>query len=160
MAAQPGPSPPPSPAFSGRLKSPSLPIRSSRGEPWLAIKHNDDQSPFPLYRSTDGGKTFGKITSVEACNYVAFGRGNSPDAPFIYIYGRPAGETVEAVYKSEDMGATWTRISDPQQQAFGSISVLEADMRTRDLVYVGTGGRGIFYGAGPGAAIPAPEFPR
>ena len=31
-------------------------------------------------------------------------------------------------------------------------------MRTRDLVYVGTGGRGIFYGTGPGAAVPAPAF--
>jgi xyloglucan-specific exo-beta-1,4-glucanase len=128
------------------------------GELWLAHKHNDNQSPFPLYRSTDGGKKFNAVPGIDACNFVAFGKGNSPDTPFVYIHGRTSGAAEEAVYKSEDMGATWKKISDPSQQAFGSINALEGDMRTKDLVYAGTGGRGIFYGYGPGSSIPAPSL--
>jgi hypothetical protein len=36
---------------------------------------------------------------------------------------------------------------------FGEINSLDGDMRTRDLVYVGNGGRGIFYGFGPASGI-------
>lgn len=133
------------------------PVKS--GELWLIHKHNDNQpSPFPLYRSTDGGRTFVQVPGVAAANFLAFGKGKSADTPFLYLHGTPAGETQEAVYKSEDLAATWTRISDPAQQAFGSIGSLEADLRVQDLVYVGTGGRGIFYGYGPGAQIAGPSF--
>jgi hypothetical protein len=39
---------------------------------------------------------------------------------------------------------------------FGEISALEGDMRTQDLVYVANGGRGMFYGYGPGSGIVRP----
>jgi len=114
--------------------------------------------PFPSYRSTDFGKTFAALPGVDACNFIAFGKGNSADTPFLYIHGQPTGFTDEAIYKSEDMGATWTQISDPTKQALGSITALEGDMRRQDLVYAGTGGRGIFYGYGPGAGFSVPFF--
>jgi len=135
------------------------PNPAKAGDLWIAHKHNSNQpSPFPLNHSTDFGKTFTPVPGVAACNFIAFGKGNSADAPFLYIHGQPTGFTDEAIYKSEDMGATWTQISDPAQQAFGSITALEGDMRTQDLVYVGTGGRGILYGYGPGAGFSAPSL--
>ena len=142
--------------FTVKVNLVANPVKS--GELWIAHRHNDNQPPFPLYRSTDGGKTFNVVPGVDSCNFVAFGKGNTADAPFLYIHGRPSGAADEAVYKSEDMGATWTRISDPAQQAFGSITALEGDMRAKDLVYVGTGGRGIFCGYGAGSPIAAPSF--
>lgn len=135
-----------------------IPNPAKAGELWIALKHNSDQSPFPLYRSTDFGKTFAAVPGVTDANFVAFGKGNAADTPFIYMQGKPVGGPEEGVYKSEDLGATWTEIGDPAQQAFGSMMSLEGDMRTKDLVYVGTGGRGIFYGYGPGAGIAQPSF--
>jgi xyloglucan-specific exo-beta-1,4-glucanase len=135
------------------------PNPAKAGDLWIAHKPNSNQpSTFPCYHSSDFGKTFAAVPGVVACNFIAFGKGSSADTPFLYIHGQPSGATEEAVYKSEDMGATWTQISDPAQQAFGSITALEGDMRTEDLVYVGTGGRGILYGYGPGAAFSIPSF--
>ena len=51
------------------------------------------------------------------------------------------------------MGANWTQMSDPAIMQFGEINALEGDMRTQDLVYVGTSGRGILYGFGPASGI-------
>lgn len=136
-----------------------VPNPAKAGDLWIAHKPNSNQpSPFPLYHSTDFGKTFAAVPSVAACNFVAFGKGNSAGTPFLYIHGQPTGFTDEAIYKSEDMGATWTQISDPTEQAFGSITALEGDMRTQDLVYAGTGGRGILYGYGSGAGFSVPSF--
>ncbi len=135
------------------------PNPAKAGDLWIAHKPNANQpTPFPLYRSTDFGKTFATVPGVVACNFVAFGKGNSADTPFLYIHGQPAGFTDQAIYKSEDLGATWTRIGDPAEQDFGSITALEGDMRTKDLVYAGTGGRGILYGYGAGAGFAAPSF--
>jgi len=136
-----------------------MPNPAKAGDLWIAHKHNANQPlPFPLYRSTDFGKTFAAVPGVAACNFVAFGKGNSADSPFLYIHGQPTGFTNEAIYKSQDLGATWTQISDPTEQAFGSITALEGDMRTQDLVYAGTGGRGILYGYGPGAGFSVPSL--
>ena len=136
-----------------------VPNPTKAGDLWIAHKHNGNQpSPFPLYHSTDFGKTFAAVPAVTACNFVAFGKGNSPDTPFLYIHGQPAGFPDEAIFKSEDMGETWTQISDPTEQDFGSITALEGDMRTQDLVYAGTGGRGILYGYGAGAGFIVPSF--
>ncbi len=98
-----------------------IPNPAKAGELWIALKHNSDQSPFPLYRSTDFGKTFAAVPGVTDANFVAFGKGNAADTPFIYMQGKPVGGPEEGVYKSEDLGATWTEIGDPAQQAFGSM---------------------------------------
>jgi hypothetical protein len=73
--------------------------------------------------------------------------------PFLYVHGRTPGATADAIYQSQDMGATWIQISDPTRMQFGEINSLEGDMRTQDLVYVGNGGRGIFYGYSPASGI-------
>jgi len=56
-------------------------------------------------------------------------------------------------YRSLDLSASWTEISDPALMQFGEISELEGDMRVADLVYVSSGGRGIMYGFGPASGI-------
>src|ERR1035441_9834061 len=112
---------------------------------------------FPLFHSADGGKTFSAVASVDGANFAAFGKGTDV-APSLYLHGRAGGATTDAIYRSLDLGTSWTRVSDPTQQQFGNISALEADMRQADLVYAGTGGRGIFYGVGPGTDPSAPSL--
>jgi photosystem II stability/assembly factor-like uncharacterized protein len=108
---------------------------------------------YPLMHSTDGGKTFAPISTLASANYLAFGKGATAAAPFLYVHARVPGAAADAIYKSEDAGATWIEISDPARMQFGEINSLEGDMRTQDLVYVGNGGRGVFYGYGPASGI-------
>jgi xyloglucan-specific exo-beta-1,4-glucanase len=148
------------PAIAYTVKTNVVVNPAAGGDIWIAVPRNGNQPKlFPLLRSVDGGRTFGRVSGVDGANFVAFGKGKSAGVPFVYIHGRAGGAAADAIYKSEDLGATWIRISDPSQQQFGNISALEGDMRTRDLVYVATGGRGILYGFGAGAGIAQPSFP-
>ena len=93
------------------------------------------------------------MTTLMSARFVAFGRGANASTPAIYVEGQANGDTQDAIYESNDSGATWTRISDPSTMQFGEITSLEGDMRTRDLVYVGLGGRGILFGYGKNSGI-------
>ncbi len=124
------------------------------GDLWMAFAPNSNQPwTYPLLHSTDGGKSFNVVGTIASANYVAFGKGLTSATPAIYFHGQVPGATADAIYESLDTGATWTQISDPVRMQFGEINSLEGDMRTRDLVYVGNGGRGIFYGFGPASGI-------
>ena len=130
-----------------------VPNPAKAGDVWMSFAPNSNQTwTYQLLHSTDGGKTFAPVGTLASANYVAFGKGATA-APFLYVHGRLPGATADAIYKSEDSGATWIEISDPARMQFGEINSLEGDMRTQDLVYVGSGGRGIFYGYGPASGI-------
>jgi len=124
------------------------------GDIWMSFMPDTNQTwTYPLMHSTDGGKTFTAISTLASANYVAFGKGTVAGTPYLYVHGRAPGATADAIYKSEDLGNTWTQISDPTTMQFGEINSLEGDMRTADLVYVGNGGRGIMYGYGPASGL-------
>jgi hypothetical protein len=124
------------------------------GDVWMSFAPDSNQTwTYPLLHSIDGGKTFSSVSTLASANFAAFGKGATAATPSLYVHGRVPGATADAIYKSQDMGATWTAISDPARMQFGEISALEGDMRTQDLVYVGNGGRGILYGFGPASGI-------
>jgi hypothetical protein len=131
-----------------------VPNPVTAGDIWMTFAPDPNQPwTYQLMHSTDGGKTFSAITTLTSANYVAFGKGATATTPYLYVHGQAPGATGDAIYKSTDMGATWTAISDPTRMQFGEIYSLEGDMRTQDLVYVGNGGRGIIYGYGPASGI-------
>ena len=135
----------------------SNPVKA--GDVWMTFAPNSNQPwTYQLLHSSDGGKTFSAINTLASANYVAFGKGATANAPSIYVHGRTLGATADAIYASPDMGATWTQISDPTRMQFGEINSLEGDMRTQDLVYVGNGGRGVFYGYGQASGITHPSL--
>ncbi|WP_427162011.1 exo-alpha-sialidase [Aliinostoc sp. HNIBRCY26] len=119
------------------------------GDVWMSFARNPEEaSGNKLYRSTDGGKTFATIPSVDSCEYITFGKGSSDTNPYIYIFGRVGGATKDTMYKSENMGQNWIQISDPNVLQFPGITHMEGDMRATNLVYVSISGRGIFFGEG------------
>jgi hypothetical protein len=61
----------------------------------------------------------------------------------VYLAGAMNGDW--GLYRSDDAGATWRRIDDPQHQ-FGYINCLAGDPRQPGRVYLGTSGRGIIHG--------------
>jgi hypothetical protein len=114
---------------------------AAEGDLWLA-------TPSGLLHSADSGATFAQIAGPTAAYDVAFGKSASnAQYPTIFAYGKVAG--ADGVYRSIDMGTTWTAVTDAEHQ-FGYINVIAADPNVFGRVYLGTSGRGIIY------ADPAP----
>ena len=120
---------------------------TKQGDVWMSFARNyEDVEGNKLYRSTDGGKTFNAIPSVDTCEFVTFGKGNSDKNPYIYIFGRVGGAKQDTMYVSKNMARSWKQISNPKVQQFPGITWLEGDMRSRNLVYAAVSGRGIMVG--------------
>lgn len=111
-----------------------------KGEVWAALDGRG------LHRSTDGGQSFSKIDNVEWAYLFTFGKPKSSNnPPAIYVYGRVSGQG-EGIFQSLDRGRTWTRISDRDRPIGRIPNTMEASLQEYGLVFVGTNGRGIYYG--------------
>jgi hypothetical protein len=97
-----------------------------------------------LYHSQDSAMTFVQVPQVNSAAAVGFGiAAPGQSYPAVYLAGSVG--SVWGTYRSDDAGATWQRIDDPQHQ-FGWINCVTGDPRVFGRVYLGTGGRGILYG--------------
>jgi photosystem II stability/assembly factor-like uncharacterized protein len=111
---------------------------ASEGELWLASRSQG------LFRSVDAGRTFTKLEKVREANSLGFGKAAPGQKhPALFLAGR-IGDT-KAIFRSDDIGASWVRISDERHQ-FGWINHVTGDPRIYGRVYFATGGRGIIYG--------------
>ena len=107
-----------------------------------------------LARSTDSGSSFSILATVQQATYVSFGRAAAgQNYPEVFIIGKVGGVT--GIFRSDDQGASWTRINDDQNQ-FGLswVHCFCADPRVYGRVYFGTEGRGIIYGEPASLAPP------
>ncbi|KAF5317019.1 hypothetical protein D9611_004002 [Ephemerocybe angulata] len=108
-----------------------------------------------LFHSTDSGATFNGISGITQAWGVALGASAASNGyPAIYVAANFGGV---GYYKSDDQGANWAQINDASH-GFGSAgaNVLAADSRVYGRVYIGTNGRGIFYGEVDGPSSPTP----
>lgn len=99
-----------------------------------------------LYRSSDGGNSFSKLPNVERAHLFSFGKppaGNK--IPALYLYGRVQGQG-DGIFRSLDLGQTWVDISSPTNPIGGEPNFMEGSWQEFGLVFLGTNGRGIFYG--------------
>ncbi|HZF90668.1 carbohydrate-binding protein [Streptomyces sp.] len=121
----------------GRLKA----VPGRAGDLWIAGGGKG------LLHSTDGGRTFTRLTSVTSASAVGFGKA-APRASYqtLYLIGTVKGVT--GVFRSTDKGVTWTRVNDKAHQwgAIGGQGVITGDPDTYGRVYIGTNGRGLQYG--------------
>ncbi|MFE7928887.1 WD40/YVTN/BNR-like repeat-containing protein [Streptomyces sp. NPDC057456] len=109
------------------------------GDLWLSTKWNG------LYRSTDGGAGFTKLTSCWASYTLAFGKA-ADGAAYPAVYQVGSTEAITAVYRSDDGARTWARINDDRHQWGWIGATIAADPRIHGRVYIATNGRGIQYG--------------
>jgi hypothetical protein len=110
------------------------------GDLWLAADNG-------LYRSANGGTNFVRLAGVESASRLGFGMNTAGQSdPAVYMIGRIQG--VLSVYRSLDGGISWARLTDSQQK-FPTAQAICGDPRAFGRVYVGTNGRGIFYGDSP-----------
>lgn len=121
-----------------RFARPALrPVPGRAGEFWLTLENR-------AYHFTQLGRTRVEVKDVDGAASVGFGRPAEEDGyPAVYLAGQVRGEP--GLFRSDDAGATWTRISDPDHQ-FGGAGLVTGDPQVFGRVYFATGGRGIFYG--------------
>ncbi|WP_418959943.1 RICIN domain-containing protein [Streptomyces tritici] len=100
-----------------------------------------------LLHSTDGGRTFTRLTTVTSASALGFGKA-APGASYQALYLIGTVEGVTGVFRSTDKGATWLRVNDDAHQwgAIGGVGVVTGDPDTFGRVYIGTNGRGLLYG--------------
>ncbi|MFK4084858.1 RICIN domain-containing protein [Kribbella sp. NPDC020789] len=100
-----------------------------------------------LLHSTDGGRTFTTLTSVQSASALGFGKA-APGANYQALYLIGTVNNVTGVFRSTDIGATWVRINDDAHQwgSIGGVGVVTGDPDTYGRVYIGTNGRGLQYG--------------
>ncbi len=105
-------------------------------KPWTIISGSSEGG---LYKSTDGGDTWTKVTSGLPSGLI--GKGNiavtaaKPNRLYALIEAKPGG----GVYRSDDAGASWTRVDSTgaiMQRPF-YYTVLVADPTNADVVYGG-----------------------
>jgi hypothetical protein len=107
------------------------------GDLWLAAYDG-------LFHSPGAGKDFARIPDVEQIHGFGFGKA-APRAKLaaLYLVGTVQGQ--RGFFRSTDAGASWLRINDDQHQ-WGLVLHISGDAKKFGRVYVGTHGRGTFYG--------------
>jgi photosystem II stability/assembly factor-like uncharacterized protein len=107
----------------------------------------------PLYkgglaRTKDGGESLEKISAVQECGAVGFGKA-APESKFptIFIWGTVNG--IVGIHRSTDEGKTWIRVNDDAHEYGGPANgqFVSGDMNTFGRVYMSTAGRGIVMGS-------------
>ncbi|KAG9017606.1 hypothetical protein FRB90_000557 [Tulasnella sp. 427] len=99
-----------------------------------------------LFHTTNSGSSFTTITGFGATWAISTGAPKTTGGyPSVFVIG--TYNSVVGVYRSDDQGSTWTRLDDAAHRfGSGSANVISGDQRIWGRVYVGTNGRGIFYG--------------
>jgi photosystem II stability/assembly factor-like uncharacterized protein len=98
-----------------------------------------------LFHSTDGGAHFQKLESVASAKHLGFGKSAAGrDNPALYLAGTVG--SVTAIYRSDDGGQSWLRLTDDQHQFGWLPDAIAGDARVYGRVYLGTNGRGVIYG--------------
>ncbi|KAF9457081.1 Oligoxyloglucan reducing end-specific cellobiohydrolase [Collybia nuda] len=106
-----------------------------------------------LFHSTNSGTSFATVPGVSQAWAIALGApAKTGGYPALF-----AAANIDGIgyFRSDDAGVNWVKINDAAH-GFGSVSstVLTADPRIYGRVYIGTNGRGIFYGDASGSAPP------
>ncbi len=104
---------------------------SRAGELWL-------QAGSALFHSTNGGKSFARASGTLTVELFGLGKGA------IFAVGTLG--TKRGIWRSNGNGRSWIRIDDDAHRWGGRYRVISGDPQVPGRVYVGTDGRGIFYG--------------
>ncbi|WP_051382871.1 hypothetical protein [Gloeobacter kilaueensis] len=111
-----------------------------QGEVWLSL---DGEG---LYHSIDAAHSFQPIASVQQAHLFALGKpAPGSTVPALYLYGSVVG-LGSGIFQSLDAGQSWTSIGNFALPIGDAPNTMEASWQRFGLVFVGTNGRGIYYG--------------
>ncbi|MFI9643231.1 xyloglucanase [Micromonospora sp. NPDC051925] len=122
-----------------RLKA----VPGHQGEIWVA--GGATWTSYGLWRSTDSGATFHRVSSVETADNIGFGKAAPGRTyPALYVAAQVRGQ--RGVFRSDDAGRSWVRINDDRHQYGGLPETLTGDPDVYGRVYLSGYGRGIIHG--------------
>lgn len=101
------------------------------GELWL-------QAGLRLFHSVDGGASFAPASGALSVELFGLGKGA--------VFAIGTLDQVRGIWRSNDLGRSWARIDDDRHRWGGRYRVISGDPGIAGRVYVGTDGRGLFYG--------------
>ncbi|KAF3163017.1 hypothetical protein TWF751_010461 [Orbilia oligospora] len=109
------------------------------GDVWIATDTG-------IWHSIDSGNTISRVGPATDAYHVQLGKSATSNG-YPAIFAAATIQGWAGHYRSDDGGYTWTLISD-DSNGFGTPgnNIYTADPRTYGRVYIGTNGRGIFYG--------------
>ena len=112
------------------------------GDLWIASRKG-------IFHSQNNGADFVRVSGIESARRIGFGKAApNHESPAVYVNGTK--DNAYGFYRSDDEGATWTRINDDAHQ-FGGINAITGDGRVYGRVYVASQNRGILRGDLPDA---------
>lgn len=106
-----------------------------------------------IFFSTNGGLNFTRVANVVAPSQFSLGKA-APNKSFPAMYVIATIRGVLGFYRSDDSARTWVSITDSLNNQFRGARVIAADLNVYSRVFLGTGGRGIFYGELQGTIPP------
>ncbi|HSH96139.1 MAG TPA: LamG-like jellyroll fold domain-containing protein, partial [Roseimicrobium sp.] len=113
------------------------PVFGQAGHIWLAGRLDG------LWHSTDSGSTWTKLPNVAEVSNVGFGKAAPGQSyPAIYIGGRIG--SVYGIYRSDNGGANWARMTDSTHQ-YGWCNGITGDRNIYGRCYATTGFGGVIY---------------
>jgi len=125
------------------LKTRLISIPGFPGHLWININEQ-------LWHSINGGGTWINYSSQHSVNDVyalSFGKGFTATYPALYIYGTVQGSSTRHMYRSDDAGLTWIRVTDHgEKEVWGDIKMIAGDRNVAGRVYATVSGQGVVYG--------------
>ncbi|WP_221269009.1 hypothetical protein HDF18_07715 [Mucilaginibacter sp. X5P1] len=97
-----------------------------------------------LYHAKKGSADFEKINGVTEIHGFGFGKA-APKSNYSALYLAGTINGVDGIFRSDDKGKNWVRINDDTHR-WSLILQITGDPKKYGRVYVGTHGRGTFYG--------------
>ena len=121
-----------------------LALPGSTGELWLSREATG------LWRSVDGGLTLTRQTFFAKAQHVAVGAPlPNRTTPTLYVLGTSASGGGLGMYRSHDLGGSWSRLAN-ENMSFGfHTMVMAADRQVYGRVYLATNGLGVILGLAP-----------
>ena len=116
------------------------------GDVWIKIGTNLFRCQNALGSVTEVQPDIQKVNQTVITRVQNFGWGApypSSNNPTLFVAGTING--IESVFRSTDLGVTWTDILMGEHIYLINITTIDGDMNRPGKVFVGTGGRGIFY---------------
>ncbi len=98
-----------------------------------------------LFKTEDGGYSFEKVNYFEISHLIASGKPEpGSNNPTIFVYGKANNKW--GVFCSFDKGESWMKINKKDKLMGNDPNSMAADRQKSGRVYIGTNGRGIYYG--------------
>jgi len=109
---------------------------------WLSDDGVDTANGGGLWRSTNGGVNWTKLSGLTKVSQVTFGKAVSGSGYTVFINGKKDG--VKTVYRSDNYGTSWTAL--PELPTIAPIDTMTGDRQNYGRVYIGVHGRGVYQG--------------